>query len=284
MKKQFIRKKYFVYTLNLFLTKSINALIIFFFLGYSSIYSQNEIVTENLLTGNPSSEWDISGAGDLSIQGFATDISVDVGDTIFFKIDTDADDYTIDIYRLGYYQGNGARFQDTANITATLPQTQPDYLYDTVTGMTDCSNWFISAHWVVPDTSVSGIYLAKLTRTDTDGSSHIIFIVRDDEGDSDMLFKTSDATWQAYNNYGGNSLYVNGSGIAVVGFNHATKVSYNRPFYTRAGGGGGGAMEDWVFNAEYPMIRFLERNGYDVSYTTDLDMERDAYSNYPLQP
>jgi hypothetical protein len=36
----------------------------------------NEIVTENCLPGNPASEWDVSGAGDASIQGFATDISV----------------------------------------------------------------------------------------------------------------------------------------------------------------------------------------------------------------
>ena len=40
------------------------------------------------------------------------------------------------------------------------------------------------------------------------GASHIVFIVRDDDGASDLLFQTSDTTWQAYNSYGGNSLYV----------------------------------------------------------------------------
>jgi hypothetical protein len=57
---------------------------------------------------------------------------------------------------------------------------------------------------------------------------------------------------------------------------HAVKVSYNRPFITRDGGGGGGPQMDWLFNAEYPMIRFLERNGYNMSYTTDVDLERTA--------
>src|ERR1043166_2986271 len=71
--------------------------------------AQNPIATENLKAGNPSSEWDISGAGDLSIQGFATDISVNKGGTVNFKIKTDATDYTIDIYRIGYYNGAGAR-------------------------------------------------------------------------------------------------------------------------------------------------------------------------------
>src|SRR5690349_17916802 len=46
----------------------------------------NAIERENCLPGSPESEWDISGAGAPSIQGFATDISVNVGQTIFFKI------------------------------------------------------------------------------------------------------------------------------------------------------------------------------------------------------
>ncbi len=54
-------------------------------------------------------QWDMSGGGDPSIQGFATDISVNVGQVINFKINTDASAYTIDIYRMGYYAGKGAR-------------------------------------------------------------------------------------------------------------------------------------------------------------------------------
>jgi hypothetical protein len=262
------------------LLKEVSA-VSFFLLIFSLTNAQNVIVTENAQPGNSSSEWDIDGAGDLSIQGFATDISVNKGETVRFKIKTDASTYTIKIYRLGYYQGNGARFMGNGVITATLPQIQPADLYEVSTGRTDCSNWAESAHWDVPGNAVSGIYIAKLTRTNNGGASHIVFIVRDDAGSSALLFQTSDATWQAYNNYGGNSLYVNGSGTAVPGFNHATKVSYNRPFLTRNGGGGGGAAEDWLFNAEYPMIRWLERNGYDVSYTTEVDMNRNTASITP---
>lgn len=244
-------------------------LFVFSFFGIA----QNAIVTENALPGNPSLQWDISGAGDLSIQGFATDISVNKGDTIHFKINTDASAYTIDIYRLGYYQGNGARKIGTGIITATLPQTQPADLYDAATGLTDCGNWSESAKWKVPANAVSGLYIAKLTRTDNGGASHIAFIVRDDASTSKLYFQTSDATWQAYNVYGGNSLY---TGNTTYTSGHAAKVSYNRPFVTRNGGGGGGAEEDWLFNAEYPMIRWLERNGYDVSYTTDMDADRNG--------
>ncbi|MBL0308582.1 MAG: DUF4082 domain-containing protein [Bacteroidetes bacterium] len=237
-------------------------------------YSQNAIVIENSQTGNPPSEWQITGAGALSIQGFATTISVNKGDTVHFKIKTDASAYTINVYRIGYYQGNGARLIGTGLVTCALPQSQPTDLYDAVTGKTDCSNWQESGYWKVPSNAVSGVYMAKLTRLDNSGASHITFIVRDDVGNSNLLFKTGDATWQAYNNYGGNSLYV--AGISVPGFNHATKISYQRPFYTANGGGGGGPDEDWFFNAEYPMIRFLEKNGYNISYSTDWDMGRDS--------
>ena len=242
-------------------------------------YAQNAIVTENSIAGVPASQWDIpsngnGSFGDKSIQGFATDISVNKGGTINFKITVTTGTnklFGIKIYRIGYYQGNGARLVADLG-TAFTGITQAACNFDAVTGLTDCGNWTTTTSWAVPSTAVSGIYVAKLTRSAAGGggSSHIVFIVRDDASTSPLYFKTSDATWQAYNAYGGFSLYV-GAGMP---FNHGNKVSYNRPFLTRDGGGGGGTSEDWFMNAEYPMIRFLERNGYDISYTTDLDIAR----------
>ena len=224
----------------------------------------NAIVGENCLTGSPSSEWDVNGAGDPTIQGFATQISVNRGTSVSFKVKTDAANYRFDIYRMGYYGGLGARKVATVMPSASLPQSQPSCLTDSATGLIDCGNWAVSGSWAVPATAVSGIYFAKLVRADTGGASHIVFVVRDDAGASDILFQTADATWQAYNNYGGNSLYT-GSPAG-----RAYKVSYNRPFNTRAVDGG----QDWVFNAEYPMVRWLEANGYSVSYFTGADSDR----------
>ena len=222
----------------------------------------NPIACENSLPGNPESQWGVSGSGSSSIQGFATDISVDQGNTIGFKIDTTASSYRLDIYRMGYYGGSGARF--AAAVDPTSVTKQPNCLSDGATGLIDCGNWSQSASWTVPATAVSGIYFAKLVRTDGQaGNSHIMFVVRDDDGGSDLLFQTSDTTWQAYNAYGGNSLYT-GSPAG-----RAYKVSYNRPFTTRDN-----APEDWVFNAEYPMVRFLESNGFNVSYSTGVDTDR----------
>ncbi len=224
----------------------------------------NAIVAENCLVGNPSTDWDVSGAGDTTILGFATQISVNKGGAISFKVNTNATNYRFDIYRMGYYGGMGARKIASVTPSATLPQVQPACLSDATTGLLDCGNWGVSGSWTVPSTAVSGIYFAKVVRTDTGGASHIFFVVRDDSSTSDLLFQTSDTTWQAYNEYGGNSLYVG----APVG--RAYKVSYNRPFMTRTTAGG----EDWVFNAEYPMVRWLESNGYNVSYSSGVDTDR----------
>jgi N,N-dimethylformamidase beta subunit-like protein/uncharacterized protein DUF4082/Big-like domain-containing protein len=232
----------------------------------------NQIVVENCLPGTPQSQWDVAGAGSSSIQGFATDISVNRGSVIHFKIDTDASAYHLDIYRMGYYGGAGARYIDTVSHTGA--QTQPACSRPEETGqvqnpsgLIDCGNWGTSAQWNVPASAVSGVYFAKVIRDDTLAASHIVFVVRDDAGHSDLFFQTSDTTWQAYNTYGGRSLYVgDGPGSNP---SRAYKVSYNRPITTR-----GTSPEDFVFNAEYPMIRWLERNGYDVSYTTGVDSDR----------
>src|SRR4029450_4743887 len=86
------------------------------------------VAAENTMPGSPASQWDVSGAGDTSIQGFATDISVNKGGAISFKVDTNASNYRIDIYRLGYYGGQGARLMASVQPSAALPQTQPAVL------------------------------------------------------------------------------------------------------------------------------------------------------------
>ena len=231
------------------------------------------IACENTLPGDPPSDWQVSGAGDSTIQGFATSMSVNAGETENFKISTPAKSYHIDILRVGYYQGNGARKVVSGMLpTATLPQTQPACRNDTApTGLIDCGNWAVSASWTVPSTAVSGLYLAHLVRNDTGGDSLIPFVVRNDASHSDIVFQTSDEAWEAYNTYGGNSLYqctVNCPPGNPEAYKGADKVSYNRPWHSGADDNGA----SWFMYAEYPMIRFLEANGYDVSYISGLDV------------
>ncbi|WP_309135063.1 DUF4082 domain-containing protein [Cellulomonas sp.] len=224
----------------------------------------NPVACENAKPGTPPTVWDIQGAGSDAIQGFATDMSVDVGGRIDFKIDTEAAAYTVDVYRTGWYGGLGARKVASVEPSASLPQHQPECVPDATTGLYDCGAWAVSASWTVPTTAVSGVYVARLTIPATGQASHITFVVRDDASRSEVLFQTSDTTWQAYNSYGGSSFY---RGVPA---GRAYKLSYNRPFATRAGI----TARDFYFGAEYPMVRFLERNGYDVSYIAGVDADR----------
>jgi hypothetical protein len=237
----------------------------------------NPIVCENALPGDPPSAWQIQGVGDPTIQGYATSMSVNLGQTEYFKINTPSTSYHINILRLGYYGGDGARLV-ASNIkpTATLPQTQPECLKEVSTGLIDCGNWGVSASWTVPNNAVSGVYLAQLVRNDTGGESQIPFVVRNDASHSDMLLQTSDATWEAYNDYGGNSLYTctvdcpPGNPRAYKG---ADSVSYNRPFdgaFTTDDGA------SYLYYAEYQMIYWLEENGYNVSYTSENEVDNNG--------
>jgi Bacterial Ig domain len=248
--------------------------------------AQNPIVEENDKIGNSYVDWGINGIGDPENQGFATDISVNHGETVHFKIKTNATQYHLEIYRMGYYlNGEGARRIDTVPV-GPLPEPvpQPDPQIDPATGLVDCSSWSESASWSMPGDAISGIYFAKLVRetiggvpqvTDP-GASHIFFVVRDDERNSELLFQTSDATWQAYNGYGGHSLYT-APGVDTV-------VGYNRPFFNRRDNDPSGTPRSWVFFTEYPMVRWLEANGYDVSYFTCVDSNRRgaAISNHKV--
>jgi len=188
----------------------------------------NPIVVENCKDGTPdfvpgdltkNLGWDIVGAGADTIQGFATDISIDKSSvdpllrTVHFKINvTDGAPYHLEIYRLGYYQGNGARKVARVPAVGSLtPPVQPvGCLLDGSpgSGLVDCGNWAEATTWTVPSDAVSGIYFAKAIRdtTPASGASHIYFIVRDDASTSDVLFQTSDTTWQAYNSYGSTSV------------------------------------------------------------------------------
>ena len=254
-------------------------------LGVSGAFAQNAIVTENLLPGTPQSTWDLSQVGSKLLQGFTDNISVNHGATINFKIKTGTNHWKIDIYRLGYYQGNGARLITTINKTAA--QTQPAPIHDATTGQYDAGNWAVTASWAVPASAVSGVYLAKLTDLNTTtNQNQIPFIVRADESHSAIVFQTSDETWHAYNGwYGGNctsidgpSLYGGDAPVAGPGGDSAPgrayKVSYNRPIDTRNFCGRFADTTDFLFGAEYAALNWIEQNGYDVSYIAGVDTSR----------
>ncbi|MEU4653983.1 DUF4082 domain-containing protein [Streptomyces sp. NPDC023723] len=223
----------------------------------------NPIVCENSKAGSPKSDWFASNSyGD--IQGFTTKESVQAGDTVQFKIQSPVP-YHVEIYRLGWYGGDGARLMSTeAQKAVTYPgnyTTAPAACTTRNTGLVDCGNWPVNVTWTVPADAVSGLYIANLAQADGDGLMPYPFVVRDDDSTSDIVVQTSDQTWQAYNDYGGQDLY-GGAGPAPDG--RAYEVSYNRPL--DIGGDNG------IYGSEFMMLAWLERNGYDVSYLSGVDV------------
>jgi hypothetical protein len=277
----------------------------------------NKVVAENCKPGNPREEWDVYNGGDPDIQGFATDMSIDLGERVEFKIKTHSPKYRIDIYRTGWYGGQGARLVQTVRPSVQLPQAQPECRIHNQTRLLDCGTWQVSASWQVPADATSGVYIARLVREDDDPTSwrseeldqapiekpaslphaygalglgklrdalkekrasHVVFVVRDDAARSDILVQASDATWMAFNRYGGSSLYGSwpatqggggNAGLAPDLPTRAFMVSYNRPLVNQFG-----FLQDQFFNSEYPLVRWLERNGYDVSYFAGVDTDR----------
>jgi Domain of unknown function (DUF4082)/Fibronectin type III domain/Bacterial Ig domain len=232
--------------------------------------ASNPIVCENALPGDPMSNWQVNGVGNPEIEGYATAMSVNAGQTESFKIETSLSSYHIEILRLGYYGGDGARLV-SSNIqpSAKLPQKQPACLTNSSTGLIDCGNWGVSASWTVPSNAVSGVYIAELVPGGSKEDSQIPFVVRNDSSHSEILLQTSDATWEAYNDWGGNSLYTctvacpPGEPEAYKG---ADAVSYNRPWEGSFEVDGGAS---YLWYAEYQMMYWLEENGYNVSYTSE---------------
>ena len=131
---------------------------------------KNRIIAENCLKGNDSRTWDINGDGDPSIQGFADEFSLLPGQTVNFKVKTDSKDYRFDIFRVGYYNGDGARHIDTVLPSVQLPQNQPPCMYEEDTMNTDCGNWNISGSWNIPDDQITGVYFARVIRHDGERS------------------------------------------------------------------------------------------------------------------
>lgn len=228
----------------------------------------NPIVAENQKPGTD--DWQLTNPANDRVQqikGYGSATSVNIGDTIDFHITVDQPQtYSIDIYRMGWYGGLGGRLM--MQVEPRNGVVQPDITLDSDTGLI-IAPWSSSYQLRIPDDWVTGVYLAKLTNANG-FQNYIVFAVRDDSRAGDVLYQQSVTTDQAYNNYPddkerGKSLYVSGSygDVTIGGDERAVKVSFDRP-YARDGSG-------LFFEWEHNLIRWLEREGYDLSYSTNID-------------
>ncbi|HTE34416.1 MAG TPA: N,N-dimethylformamidase beta subunit family domain-containing protein [Chryseolinea sp.] len=251
------------------------------------VTKQERIKSENLLPGT--SDWLINVNYDTcslpdhrfcrrpQVEGYCSQTSVSTGDTIDFFVSTNpVSNYALEIYRMGYYQGKGGNLKKKVDSLSGKAQTTPEP--DPKTNFFECK-WDTSYSLVIPPDWTSGVYLCKLTTLPDHFQSYMIFIVKD-KRKADFIFQCSDLTWQAYNRWPRwNSMYDEGH-VPWVNTNGA-KVSFDRPYAIYINelpsafnplSNGSGEFLMW----EYPLCYWMEKEGYDVTYISNMDTHADS--------
>ncbi len=228
------------------------------------------IIAENAKTGD--AWWTTTVPVDRAIEGYASQVSAVHGDKVTLFVNTKAPRFHVEAYRIGYYQGIGGRLIWTSEERRGIQQPAPELIAPTNT--IEC-HWSPSVSFTVDRSWPPGAYLLKLVGS-TSEQQYVPFCVRDDTSRAAIVIQHSVTTWQAYNRWGGYSLYYGNSGGALS-FTHAPAggtyadrarvVSFDRPYdFDWASG-----AADFVGN-EIPVIYQAEQLGLDVTYWTDVDL------------
>ena len=206
------------------------------------------------------------------IEGYASHQSIEAGQTLNIFLSAEpARRATIDLYRMGYYGGAGARHITQLGPVAVKPQPEPPV---GPKRLRECT-WEPSAQWKIPAGTPSGVYLGKLTTVPESKHEHawqsyIVFILRD-RRKADIVFQVSDNTWAAYNRWPDDySMYTDPRHPWAP----SVASSFDRPYgkyaqiYDHPLSVGSGEFLLW----EFPLAYWLEMHGYDVTYTSNSDM------------
>ncbi len=198
-------------------------------------------------------------AGSLFIEGYTNLLSYEPGETIAFHLSSSEPQYTVEITRLG--QEKKTVFKETRKNGAAHPVPE--------NASSHGCKWPAAFELTVPDSWKSGYYNVRLSVRDRGGKfiqrnsrtaeSKLFFIVRPKQPgtQSKILIQLSTNTYNAYNNWGGSSLYGYHGRANLQGH----RVSFDRPL--------AGQFSNW----EYPFIVWAESNGYQLDYAANSDLE-----------
>jgi hypothetical protein len=218
--------------------------------------STSWVVAENEKPGT--SKWRIPADAPTSIEGFADVVSAQRGDVVTLYVSTPASSFRVEAYRIGYYQGTGGRF-----IWRSARQRGRDQPAPNRTPRTNMieAPWSPSLRIRVGDDWPEGVYMLKLV-AGNGAQSYVPLTLRNDSSRADLVIQNSVTTWQAYNDWGGYSLYRGADGSFST---RSRVVSFDRPYAGRRGS----ADFFWI---ESPVVFLAERLGLDVTYWTDVDL------------
>ena len=199
-----------------------------------------------------------------ALEGYASQVSAVAGDDVALFVNTTAQAVQVQAYRMGYYQGLGGRLVAQSDMVAAGQQAAP--VVTPGVGIVTCP-WSPTMTISITEEWPPGCYLLKLVGNG--GQEQFVpLTVRDDNSMASFVLQNSVTTWQAYNLYGGYSLYYGPAGGGRSDFaNRARAVSFDRPYpQTWASG-----AADFVGN-EFPLLFRLESFGADLTYWTDVDL------------
>ena len=190
---------------------------------------------------------------------WASPYAASVGDTLDVFVHSILPSAKVVVYRLGWYAGRGGRamWQMATSDLGPQPACSPPF-----PGPVVCP-WTRSFRIPIGEAWLSGVYLIKVTNQ-LGRSAAYPFVVRTTRSPQ-VVAVIPQFTWQAYNAYGGSSLYV----IDPSTGTNVHKVSFERPYDRSAGAT---FLYQKGLSNEIQAIRWLERNGYDVGYISDLDL------------
>ena len=229
----------------------------------STSLSVNPVLQENSLPGDPG--WRSGASADpLDLGLYVSTESAGAGEPVQIYVSSSKSGTGVaEVFRIGHYGGAGARRVWSSDSLTLTPQPPCPPLSGTA--LVEC-DWTPTVTFTVGQSWLSGVYAVRVRRSDGT-RAFTPFVVRDGRR-AELLLETTFATDQAYNGWGGESLYKDNAGIMPRG--RATMVSFNRPYYDADGLGrfAGRALD---------FVQFVERTGYDVTYATNLDFLRNGH-------
>jgi hypothetical protein len=239
-------------------------------LGPSGVTS-SAMIAENQRPGT--TDWELSSAPATSgtIAAFADTTYAAAGQAVRLYVTTTAPTFHAVAYRMGWYQGKGGREIWTSPEVAG--RVQPQCPLTAGVNMVSCDNWSAALTMPITASFVPGEYLIKLVGRGNQ-QSYVPLTIWDPHSTAAYLFVSRSLTEEGWNTYGGYSYY-QGVGACTLGqtstyppCNRARIVSFDRPYATGYG------ASDFLQN-EYPLVRFMEQRGLDVSYVTDITLDAD---------
>ncbi|GAA4105253.1 N,N-dimethylformamidase beta subunit family domain-containing protein [Streptomyces hundungensis] len=195
------------------------------------------------------------------VEGYADRTSVASGDPFRLHVHTTAKTFRAEAFRMGWYGGTLARkVWESGPLKGTR---QPAAKVEPTT-YTVSADWPATTEVPTKDWP-EGSYLIRLT-ADSGGQRYVPVTVRSAATQGRVVIVNAVATWQAYNEWGGHSLYNGPTGDDT---DRSRAVSCDRPYHEDGDG--------LFLTYEQPVVALAERLGLPLAYVTNMDIDEDPH-------